>query len=128
MMWPVLTKVRYELLGGLLRSRAVWGQLAISLIANWVIGPAIMVSNAAHPRHAMLLCCKDRHAGCAPSEVSGLEAAQIAARRIAGLPCHRCCPVWHQPPARMDRGKLTGLHQSGRAPKKGCLNGHADLC
>lgn len=43
MMWPVLTKVRYELLGSILSSRAIWGQLAISLIANWVLGPAIMV-------------------------------------------------------------------------------------
>ncbi len=43
MMWPVLTKVRYELLGGILRQRSMWGQLAISLVANWVIGPAVMV-------------------------------------------------------------------------------------
>ena len=43
MMWPVLTKVRYELLGSILSSRAIWGQLAISLVANWVLGPAIMV-------------------------------------------------------------------------------------
>ena len=43
MMWPMLTKVRYELLGGILRQRSMWGQLAISLVANWVIGPAVMV-------------------------------------------------------------------------------------
>ena len=43
MMWPVLTKVRYELLGGILRQRGMWGQLAISLVANWLIGPAVMV-------------------------------------------------------------------------------------
>ena len=43
MMWPVLTKVRYELLVGILRQRGMWGQLAISLIANWLIGPAVMV-------------------------------------------------------------------------------------
>ena len=43
MMWPVLTKVRYELLGSILRQRSMWGQLAISLVANWLIGPAVMV-------------------------------------------------------------------------------------
>ncbi|CAK0787439.1 hypothetical protein CVIRNUC_010659 [Coccomyxa viridis] len=46
MMWPVLTKVRYELLVGILRQRGMWGQLAISLIANWLIGPAVMVAFA----------------------------------------------------------------------------------
>jgi ACR3 family arsenite transporter len=43
MMWPVLTKVRYELLGGLFTHRKMWGQLALSLVANWLLGPAIMV-------------------------------------------------------------------------------------
>ncbi|CAL8467475.1 g7013 [Coccomyxa elongata] len=46
MMWPVLTKVRYELLGGILSSRAIWSQLAISLVANWLLGPAVMVAFA----------------------------------------------------------------------------------
>lgn len=43
MMWPVLTKVRYEVLGSIFKSRAMWCQLAISLVANWIVGPAIMV-------------------------------------------------------------------------------------
>lgn len=52
MMWPVLTKVRYELLGSILSCRDMWGQLAISLAANWLIGPAVMVTvcSASHIR------------------------------------------------------------------------------
>ena len=93
MMWPVLTKVRYELLGGLLRSRAIWGQLAISLIANWVIGPAIMVSNLGPP-HALPCCCAVEPAMQAVLRLKLLdwEQPKAAARRIAGLPCHRWCP------------------------------------
>ena len=57
MMWPVLTKVRYELLGGILRQRGMWGQLAISLVANWLIGPAVMVGPLL--KHALLPSCHE---------------------------------------------------------------------
>ncbi|KAI8476375.1 MAG: sodium bile acid symporter family-domain-containing protein [Monoraphidium minutum] len=46
MMWPVLTKVRYELLGRLLDSRAALRQLAASAALNWLLGPALMTGLA----------------------------------------------------------------------------------
>lgn len=46
MMLPVLTKVRYELLGRLLGQRAVAKQLAVSTFLNWLIGPALMTALA----------------------------------------------------------------------------------
>ena len=39
MMWPVLCKVRYELLLELFRSRDLWRQVALSLVLNWLVGP-----------------------------------------------------------------------------------------
>lgn len=46
MMWPILTKVQYELLPTLLVSRKLWTQLAVSLVLNWVIGPFLMLGLA----------------------------------------------------------------------------------
>jgi ACR3 family arsenite transporter len=46
MMLPVLTKVRYELLGPLLFQRAVAKQLGVSMFLNWVLGPALMTALA----------------------------------------------------------------------------------
>lgn len=46
MMWPVLTKVRYELLGVLLRDRAVAKQFTVSFVLNWLLGPALMTGLA----------------------------------------------------------------------------------
>jgi ACR3 family arsenite transporter len=46
MMLPVLTKVRYELLGRLLGQRAVAKQLAVSTFLNWLVGPALMTGLA----------------------------------------------------------------------------------
>lgn len=46
MMLPVLTKVRYELLGPLLFQRAVAKQLGVSMFLNWVLGPALMTGLA----------------------------------------------------------------------------------
>eukprot|EP00877_Chromochloris_zofingiensis_P004850 jgi/Chrzof1/14366/Cz09g00060.t1 len=46
MMFPVLTKVKYELLGLLLRQKAVAKQFTVSFILNWVVGPALMAGLA----------------------------------------------------------------------------------
>jgi arsenite transporter len=46
MMLPVLTKVRYELLGPLLFQRVVAKQLGVSLFLNWLVGPALMTGLA----------------------------------------------------------------------------------
>jgi ACR3 family arsenite transporter len=46
MMWPVLTKVKYELLGVLLKDVAVAKQFAMSFVLNWLIGPALMTALA----------------------------------------------------------------------------------
>eukprot|EP00877_Chromochloris_zofingiensis_P010831 jgi/Chrzof1/6000/Cz17g00070.t1 len=62
MMFPVLTKVKYELLGLLLRQKAVAKQFTVSFILNWVIGPALMVglawaclSDLPHYRNGVIL-------------------------------------------------------------------------
>lgn len=46
MMYPILCKVRYETLHLLLRSRALWLQLLISFVLNWIIAPLFMVALA----------------------------------------------------------------------------------
>lgn len=46
MMWPVLTKVQYELLGVFLRSSAVAKQFGVSFVLNWLLGPALMTGLA----------------------------------------------------------------------------------
>lgn len=46
MMWPVLTKVQYELLAELLGNRAVAKQFAVSFVLNWLLGPALMTGLA----------------------------------------------------------------------------------
>ena len=46
MMWPVLCKVRYELQLGLFRSRDLWGQVTLSLVLNWLVGPLLMIGLA----------------------------------------------------------------------------------
>jgi ACR3 family arsenite transporter len=41
MMWPALTKVEYERLPALLRTKRLYYQIFISLILNWIIGPIV---------------------------------------------------------------------------------------
>ncbi|GFZ48130.1 Arsenic compounds resistance protein 3 [Saitozyma sp. JCM 24511] len=46
MMWPALTKVQYERIPSLLPTRALWEQVLISLVLNWVIAPFVMLACA----------------------------------------------------------------------------------
>ncbi|KAH9990653.1 sodium bile acid symporter family-domain-containing protein [Russula compacta] len=46
MMWPVLTKVQYEALPKIFRSRKMWVHIGLSLILNWIIGPPVMLGLA----------------------------------------------------------------------------------
>lgn len=43
MMYPILCKVRYEILHRLFRTRALWVQIVFSIVINWVIAPLLMV-------------------------------------------------------------------------------------
>lgn len=46
MMYPILAKVRYETLHLLLSSRALWVQIALSFVLNWIVAPLFMVALA----------------------------------------------------------------------------------
>lgn len=46
MMWPVLTKVQYETLPKLFKTRNLWYQITLSLFLNWIVGPFIMLAVA----------------------------------------------------------------------------------
>lgn len=46
MMYPILCKVQYERLVSILADRAVWVQMMISIVLNWVIGPIVMTGLA----------------------------------------------------------------------------------
>ena len=46
MMWPILTKVRYECLARTFLSRKLWIHLFISLALNWIVGPFVMLALA----------------------------------------------------------------------------------
>lgn len=46
MMWPPLTKVQYEKLPRIFTTKALWTQLLISLLINWIIGPFVMLACA----------------------------------------------------------------------------------
>jgi ACR3 family arsenite transporter len=43
MMYPILCKVRYETLHRLFRTRALWVQIAFSIMMNWIVAPLLMV-------------------------------------------------------------------------------------
>jgi hypothetical protein len=50
MMWPALTKVQYEKLPTMFTTRALWEQLLVSLVINWVIGPFVSAPvSSGHP-------------------------------------------------------------------------------
>ncbi|PVV03172.1 hypothetical protein BB560_002360 [Smittium megazygosporum] len=44
MMYPILCKVRYEILHKILNQKAIWKYIAFSLIINWIIAPLVMVA------------------------------------------------------------------------------------
>lgn len=46
MMWPPLTKVQYEKLPKIFTTKALWSQIIISLLLNWIIGPFVMLACA----------------------------------------------------------------------------------
>lgn len=43
MMYPILCKVRYETLHRTFRAKALWIQIAFSIVVNWIIAPLFMV-------------------------------------------------------------------------------------
>jgi ACR3 family arsenite transporter len=46
MMYPVLVKVKYEAFPAIFRKKQIWIQIGFSLLANWIIGPFIMLGIA----------------------------------------------------------------------------------
>ncbi|KAK7688387.1 hypothetical protein QCA50_008760 [Cerrena zonata] len=46
MMWPILTKVEYEALPKLFRTRQLYIHILFSLFLNWIVGPLIMLGLA----------------------------------------------------------------------------------
>ncbi|EAU91316.2 arsenite transporter [Coprinopsis cinerea okayama7 len=46
MMWPILTKVQYERLPALFKSKQLWIHIGISLAINWTVGPFLMLGLA----------------------------------------------------------------------------------
>lgn len=46
MMWPVLAKVRYEVLGSFFKHRTAWTQVGWSVFINWIVGPWVMLGLA----------------------------------------------------------------------------------
>ncbi|KAH7915932.1 sodium bile acid symporter family-domain-containing protein [Hygrophoropsis aurantiaca] len=46
MMWPILTKVRYESLSRTFLTKRVWVHIGMSMVLNWVVGPLVMLGVA----------------------------------------------------------------------------------
>ncbi|KAG5917237.1 hypothetical protein E4U42_007325 [Claviceps africana] len=46
MMYPILCNVRYETLPAMLTSAALWKQIGLSLVLNWVVAPLFMLALA----------------------------------------------------------------------------------
>lgn len=43
MMYPILCKVRYELLHRSFREKSLWVQIGFSIVVNWIVAPFFMV-------------------------------------------------------------------------------------
>ncbi|KAH7120888.1 arsenical-resistance protein [Dendryphion nanum] len=43
MMYPILCKVRYEILHHLFRHRSLWVQIGFSIVMNWIVAPFLML-------------------------------------------------------------------------------------
>lgn len=43
MMYPILCKVRYEILHEIFSQRGIWRQMAFSVFMNWIVAPFLMV-------------------------------------------------------------------------------------
>src|SRR5579862_4514555 len=43
MMYPILCKVRYEVLHRVFRTKELWIQVLFSIVVNWIIAPLVMV-------------------------------------------------------------------------------------
>lgn len=43
MMYPILCQVKYETLHKLVREKALWKQIAFSVVVNWLVAPFLMV-------------------------------------------------------------------------------------
>ncbi|KAH0539043.1 hypothetical protein FGG08_004389 [Glutinoglossum americanum] len=43
MMYPILCKVRYEVLHRVFRTRELWTQILFSVVVNWIVAPLVMV-------------------------------------------------------------------------------------
>ncbi|KAJ7243152.1 sodium bile acid symporter family-domain-containing protein [Mycena haematopus] len=46
MMWPVLTKVQYEIIPQIFTSSGIWTHIGISMLFNWMVGPFVMLGLA----------------------------------------------------------------------------------
>ncbi|PVH68962.1 arsenical-resistance protein [Cadophora sp. DSE1049] len=46
MMYPILCKVRYEVVHHLFRTRALWAQIGFSILMNWIVAPLLMLGLA----------------------------------------------------------------------------------
>ncbi|PWN51864.1 arsenical-resistance protein [Violaceomyces palustris] len=46
MMWPILTKVQYERLPIMFKTRRLWYQIGVSMFLNWIVGPFLMLGLA----------------------------------------------------------------------------------
>lgn len=44
MMYPILCKIRFEALHHVFRQRAIWIQIAFSIVLNWIIAPFLMLA------------------------------------------------------------------------------------
>jgi arsenite transporter len=42
-MYPILCKVRYEVLHRVFRTRQLWNQVVFSIVVNWILAPLLMV-------------------------------------------------------------------------------------